>query len=878
MFRHLLLSISLISLCLLTTGCNNEKHFINDTNYLSKVENDFAEKKTILKNEKLFNIFNENISIEEKEALQFLYAYMTLSDIADHSGEYFLDNIRLSFKIREASSWGKNIPEDIFRHFVLPIRVNNENLDNSREYIQNELWPRVKHLSMYDAVLEANHWCHEKAIYTPSDSRTSSPLATIKTAYGRCGEESTLLVAVLRAIGIPARQVYTPRWAHTDDNHAWVEAWVDGEWYFLGACEPEPVLNLGWFNSPASRGMLMHTKVFGSYSGKEEKMIETANYTEINIIENYADKASVTVTVKDDTGNAVEGANVEFKIYNYAEFFTVYKQKSNTKGQVSLSAGIGDMLVYASYGDKFGLRKVSFGKDKTVDIILGLNINDAYSENMVIVPPAENAKIPSVTEEQRKENDIRMHQEDSIRNAYLSTFPNKESINKFAKENNLNYEDIEGFIVKSRGNYAEIMRFLSNSSQNKMSRRAIELLKSITDKDLRDTPCSVLEDHLYNTPEDSNTEYVLCPRVANELLTSYRSFLQKEIPESLKGKFTSDPQTLVKWCSDSITIRNDLNKGGAPTSPIGTWKCRVVDSQSREIFFVAAARSLNIQAWKDPVTGNIYYIYNGKTNQVDFEVSETSETPEGTLKATYKPIPRLDNPKYYTHFTISKYEDGSFKLLNYPENATWSSLLKNGLKIEEGFYMLTTGSRVANGSVMSNVSFFTVEKDKETRIELTMRDNAEEIRVIGNFNSELKYTDVTTKTETSILSTTGRGYFVIGILGPGQEPTNHALKDIEIKKEEFEKWGRKMILLFPDEKSYNKFSPTDFPNLPSNIVYGIDTNNAIRNEISQNMKLPNGGHLPIFIIGDTFNRVVFQIDGYTIGTGEQIITTINGLL
>lgn len=878
MFRHLLLSISLISLCLLTTGCNNEKHFINDTNYLSKVENDFAEKKTILKNEKLFNIFNENISIEEKEALQFLYAYMTLSDIADHSGEYFLDNIRLSFKIREASSWGKNIPEDIFRHFVLPIRVNNENLDNSREYIQNELWPRVKHLSMYDAVLEANHWCHEKAIYTPSDSRTSSPLATIKTAYGRCGEESTLLVAVLRAIGIPARQVYTPRWAHTDDNHAWVEAWVDGEWYFLGACEPEPVLNLGWFNSPASRGMLMHTKVFGSYSGKEEKMIETANYTEINIIENYADKASVTVTVKDDTGNAVEGANVEFKIYNYAEFFTVYKQKSNTKGQVSLSAGIGDMLVYASYGDKFGLRKVSFGKDKTVDIILGHNINDAYSENMVIVPPAENAKIPSVTEEQRKENDIRMHQEDSIRNAYLSTFPNKESINKFAKENNLNYEDIEGFIVKSRGNYAEIMRFLSNSSQNKMSRRAIELLKSITDKDLRDTPCSVLEDHLYNTPEDFNTEYVLCPRVANELLTSYRSFLQKEIPESLQTEFTSDPQTLVKWCSDSITIRNDLNKGGAPTSPIGTWKCRVVDSQSREIFFVAAARSLNIQAWKDPVTGNIYYIYNGKTNQVDFEVSETSETPEGTLKATYKPIPRLDNPKYYTHFTISKYEDGSFKLLNYPENATWSSLLKNGLKIEEGFYMLTTGSRVANGSVMSNVSFFTVEKDKETRIELTMRDNAEEIRVIGNFNSELKYTDVTTKTETSILSTTGRGYFVIGILGPGQEPTNHALKDIEIKKEEFEKWGRKMILLFPDEKSYNKFSPTDFPNLPSNIVYGIDTNNAIRNEISQNMKLPNGGHLPIFIIGDTFNRVVFQIDGYTIGTGEQIITTINGLL
>ena len=237
MFRHLFFSISLVSACLLSTGCDSEKHFINNPDYLSKVENDFAGKKAVIKSGNLFDIFSKNLTTEEKEALQFLYAYMPLSDIADHSGDYFLENVRLSLNVREESSWGKNIPEDIFRHFVLPISVNNENLDNSREYFQKELWPRVKDLSMLDAVLETNHWCHEKANYTPSDIRTSAPLATIKTAYGRCGEESTLLVAALRGVGIPARQVYTPRWAHTDDNHAWVEAWVDGKWNFLGACE-----------------------------------------------------------------------------------------------------------------------------------------------------------------------------------------------------------------------------------------------------------------------------------------------------------------------------------------------------------------------------------------------------------------------------------------------------------------------------------------------------------------------------------------------------------------------------------------------------------------------------------------------------------------
>ena len=35
--------------------------------------------------------------------------------------------------------------------------------------------PRLKGLSMHDAVLEVNHWCHEKVNYQPADARTSAP-------------------------------------------------------------------------------------------------------------------------------------------------------------------------------------------------------------------------------------------------------------------------------------------------------------------------------------------------------------------------------------------------------------------------------------------------------------------------------------------------------------------------------------------------------------------------------------------------------------------------------------------------------------------------------------------------------------------------------
>ena len=259
---------------------------------------------------------------------------------------------------------GKKVPELLFRHFVLPMRVNNEPLDSSRAIFFQELKGRVKGLSMQQAILEVNHWCHEHVTYEPSDARTSSPLQSMRTGRGRCGEESTYTVSALRAIGIPARQVYTPRWAHTDDNHAWVEAWADGKWYFLGACEPEPVLNLAWFNAPASRAMLMHTRAFGDYEGPEEVMLRTNNFTEINLIDNYGSTGRIDFSVLDAKGKPVQDAKVDFKIYNYAEYYTAVTKYTDKKGQTFLSAGRGDMLVWASKNGHYGYAKVSFGKDK----------------------------------------------------------------------------------------------------------------------------------------------------------------------------------------------------------------------------------------------------------------------------------------------------------------------------------------------------------------------------------------------------------------------------------------------------------------------------------------------------------------------------------
>jgi hypothetical protein len=881
--KHL---FTLLFTLLVWTSCNNQQHFITDAAYRAEVENDFQAKQAALPNGDLFAVFNDQMTPEEREALTFMYAYMPIGDITDYSGDFYLKNIRSSFQARNEMPWGDSIPEDIFHHFVLPVRINNENLDESRMVFFDELKDRVKGLSLYDAVLEVNHWCHEKVIYTPSDGRTSSPLASVKTAYGRCGEESTFTVAALRSVGIPARQVYTPRWAHTDDNHAWVEAWVNGKWYFLGACEPEPVLNLGWFNGPAYRGMLMHTKVFGKYNGPEDVMERTDGYTEINVIDNYAPSAKAVITVTDANGKPVKDALVEFKIYNYAEFNSVARKKTDADGKCSLSAGKGDMLVWASKDGKFGYSKVSFGKDGEVTIALNKKPGDVETIALDIIPPVDGSIPAEVTPEQKEANAKRLLEEDAIRNKYVATFYTEEKAEALAKELGIDPMKTEDFMIGSRGNWMEIEKFLRETPAEKRA-QAMALLDVVSAKDLRDTPASVFADHLNNTPAVQSewfNEYIMNPRVANEFLTPYKSFFAANIEPSLAKQAVENPQALVDWVKNNVSINDALNAQRIPIMPMGVWKSRIADKGSRNIFFVAVARSLGIPARIEPVARKIQYFKDNAWVDVDFEAAVQTTAKQGKVIASYQPIKAL--PKYYSHFTIAKVlPNGTLQTLNFERGGnvdmglgdTWSGLLKKPLSMDEGNYMLVTGTRMANGSVLAEIEFFNVEADKTTPIQLEMRESKDEIQVIGNFNSENKFKRADNGEETSLLATTGRGYYIVALLGSRQEPTNHAMRDIAAVKKELEDWGRGIVLLFPDEKGYKNFDPKEFGDLPGTITYGLDIDGAIQKEMATAMKLQNANTLPIFLIADTFNRVVFVSQGYTIGLGEQLMKVIHKL-
>ncbi|MDR2928789.1 MAG: Ig-like domain-containing protein [Cytophagaceae bacterium] len=877
-------------------GCANvqEKHFITDADYRSRVSEQFNHRKTLAegRTEQLFAVFeNPELKLEEREALQFLYAYMPLNDLADYSGDFFLRQVQTAFAAREHFAWGKTVPEDVFRHFVLVYRVNNEDLDDARTVFFNELKDRIAGMTMKDAALEVNHWCHEIVTYRGTDGRTSAPLALKRTSWGRCGEESTFAVTALRAVGIPARQCYTPRWVHTDDNHAWVEVWIDGKWHYMGACEPEPELNIAWFDVPVKRAMMVHTNVFGQYRGAEQKNTETPLYSVINLLSNYTATKTLEVVVVDTDNNPVKGAKVKFKVYNYAELYPIAETTTDSNGKASLVTGFGDLIVWASDGcvydsDKagaYGYIKVS-ANETSVTVMLNRRADEPFVETFELVPPPEQ-KIAEIAPEKRALNAKRFAQEDSIRNAYMATFINEQSAKalldeKSITDNNLRKE-LTRYLMLSQGNYAEIAAFIRK--ENVESPYFLPFLASLTEKDLRDTPESILADHFnagvkellipnHTETVDFLARYVLSPRIERELLRSWRSFLVKKI-EAIKTEHIT-ATNIINWIKENITVVDSENYYNCPLSPRGVYELRHADSRSRNIFFVALCRAAAIPARLEPATEKPQYFVDGQWTEATFETAVVEQSAKALL--TFNNFDKnIVKPQYYMHYTLARFDGDDFVTLDYESDAAFKKLPVT-IILAHGFYRLMIGSRANDGSVTVNTSYFTLDsslKGVPKKVTITLPEPAGKMQIMGivDMNTRIDMTDGSFSTLKELSK--GQGA-TICFIDPWKEPSKHVLQDLPAFRDELETWNGAIVFMIPDDKALNSFDASAFKNLPAQSVFGIDANRTLLKGVANTLQIDSGENFPLTLFLNSNGGILFHSEGYRIGIGENIVKTI----
>ncbi|WP_458122233.1 transglutaminase-like domain-containing protein [Paenibacillus sp. Z6-24] len=870
---------------------------------------EWKRQQAVKREQSLFSVFDEPLTDEEQLLLQFIYAYMPLHDLADYDGAFFLRHVRQALHVRREMPWGASIPDEIFVNFVLPYRVNNENMDDSRQVIYTELADRVRLLPMVQAILETNYWCHERATYTGTDIRTVSPLTIMRTALGRCGEQSTLAVTALRSIGIPARQCYTPRWAHCDSNHAWVEAWADGQWHYLGACEPEPVLDEGWFRLPARRAMLVNTRVPADYNGPEEVCSSHPWYTEINMLDRYAPVQPVTVYTVDEQGERLP-AEVQFQLYNAAEFYPLVTMRTDSTGRAQLTTGYGDLLIHARAGQRWGETFCYAAVESEITVTLSTAAFAEGSMHWEMVPPpappVDEGPVVLIADKQKHEQ--RIEECIAVRAAYETAFLTEEEAGTLAASLNLPADRLWTILQTARGNGRELTAFLEETAPENRQ-LALRMLESMRPKDWQDTFRPVLHDHLtgsrsyvmYTGQQELFDRYVLCPRVHFEMLAAYREYFQSLWSSEEQADYRLNPQQLAADLQAGIRLYNDVDRYAGMATPAGAHRLGVMDALSRDMMFVAAARSLGIPARLEPLQLYPQYWQDGSWQEAGFaphsEAEEVSgyrspgiaEDAANDIQISHPAAAREQSSRfsgkgqvilrlsaddaeeeagYYRNFTLARLEDGVYRTLHFPYGE--KEICSKPHEVVPGDYRLTTGTRLSDGSVAGRFTFFHVYPEQTTEVELVFRRQQMMMPLISCPLPD-SVIDRLPGTEPDAAHPAGS---IIAWLELEREPTKHLLREWSEQSEEWAGWGGPLYVFTANAQDQERI-PTD--RLPERMHMLVDDRLHALTGLKEVLEQVRGEQRPIVLVIDSHRQIRYCQQGYKLGTGNELLQVLGQL-
>ncbi|MDW2797710.1 transglutaminase domain-containing protein [Clostridium boliviensis] len=810
----------------------------------------------------------EGCSFEEQVLMKFLYGTMPLRDAGEYEFNVFLGFVRHSLMVYEQMEWCQEIPEDIFLHHILYYRVNTENIEDCRQFFYDKLIDRVKGLSVRDAVLEINYWCAENGTYESSDNRTISPVTVYKSGKGRCGEESTFAVTAFRSVGIPARQVYTPRWAHCDDNHAWVEVFVDGKWYFLGACEPEEVLNKGWFTNASSRALLVHTRTFSDYSGdtvneclgQEDLLVyynETATYAWTRFYE---------IQVLDEESNPVENALVSIEILNMAEYCSVASLVTDNQGKVTITIGLGDVHVWAGKGKLSCEAWISPEEEDHAVLYLRDENRKSFREVWIDTDVRAPRDYPmhtfKLTREQKQRNRDRINKANQVREERIAGY--------FREEDSVSSG--QNHILRlSAGNFDEIYRFMN---QDKNPDRKI-MLESLTIKDYKDASADILESHLNgaapyrkiweeNKKLDVYGKYILCPRILLEEMTDYRGFIDGFFGERQKEEFRRNPRAIWQYVKHNIGFEPKLDYKTIFSTPAGSLKLLQGNLLSQKILFAAICRTLGIPARINTVN------LEAEIYENDGFVSVTGED-EGAKPLTGekgKLLLHADTdivPVYYQTWTIGMKKDGQFITLDY-----------TGLKFNEGFlnldlapgeYRLVTSVRLPSGNQNASEYLFELKTDEVKTVSMRLRIGRMEDMlvdyVINDFEVNMKdHVGDHMVFASELMSEKAN---ILAVLSEGQEPTEHVLNEMLEQKDSLNALDAQIIFLLQGEDSLKNLTVQKVLKAIPGIKVGYFNFDEGVEPLARKVYV-DPEKLPLLIVTNPGLNAVYACSGYNVGS------------
>ena len=776
-------------------------------------------------------------------AMKYLYVTAPYSDLVNYSFEDIKDFAGHGLFLYNHLERVHALPEEMFLNYILDHRVNEEEVLPCRTLFWNALKDRIEGKNAKDAAIEVNYWCAEEATYHSGDDRTLPALTVYRRGYGRCGEESVFLVNALRSVGIPARQVYVPRWSHCDDNHAWVELWCDGKWYFTGACEPLMILNKGWFTNASSRAMMVHSRLFDLFPAEGEDVIgKEGAAVMLNQTARYAKVKTVTVQVTDHAGAPVKDAQVQFQVLNMGEYYPIAKAMTDENGNVSLVTGFGSVRVAAFRPDMEGFAQADVDTREQVNVKLILIGEAVAAEDwkaVDVIAPVDTPVNPDMpTPEQKAIGPRRLNEANQLR--------------REKKENWVN---------------PELTAFLAGEDEKELRQAMADVL---SEKDHTDCVCSVLEEHLaygkiyaqqYREADeyDLYINYVLNPRVEYELLRPYRKGILSFFTEEQKAAFRENPAEIWNYIRELITAYPYNERETVMETPYECLISGIGTERSQKVLFVAIARTLGIPARLNP--GSHVMEYWDKCQFVSVLKQEKWSA------ALYLKKEEGTQWNYYQNWTIGRLVGNEYASLDLTNRAWEGDTLE--LALIPGTYRIITTNRLPNGNQFSWEKTIIV-KDEEKHYETLRLREAQ----LGDMLERISLPEFEVKDADGGIVTcadlTRGGKKILMWLEESREPTEHILNEMLEHAEKFHQFETCIsFMIRTGEAKGDPLLAKVLKTFPKISVYYDSFEENI--ELLGRRMYVDPDKLPLILVTNGESVGIYATSGYNVGTGDMLI-------
>lgn len=789
---------------------------------------------------------------EEAVLLTYVMGTLPLSDLGDYGPAFFLGFVRHALRVREEFSWCRALPERLFLRDVLYPRINTEGLADCRDLFHGALADRVRGLALPEAILEVNRWCAEEATYRSTDDRTASPLAVFRCGWGRCGEESVFALTALRSVGIAARQVYAPWWSHCDDNHAWVEAFDGTAWRFLGACEPEPVLDRGWFTGAASRAMMVHTRSFVQgpredwaflFPDAEEDGLNAEHGVAYETVTaRYARTKRITVTVRGTEGRPVPGTRVSCSILNMAGFLEIASRRTDRGGRAVLRLGQGSVRIEAESGGRYAETLLDAGRADAAELVLGEPARPGGTwEAFDFHAPADAPIHPGVlTPEQKRARRECLDRTSALRERKMV---------------------LHGHGTEERTDGGE-----------ELCARRRRVWETLTEKDraggvaeavLSDAEAAFEWEREFSPEVFENG--LLSPRVGLEPLFPWREELSATFSGAMRAELRAQPARVWDWVARNVREEGELYPS-LPGSPKGTFRLKAGNAEARKTLFCALCRSLGVPARLSPEDGIPEYFADGAFHPL-YGGAKTARltlaAPEGQ--------PGLSRQNY----TLARYTGSGYESLRTGDIPAGGCL---EIPLAAGRYRLLTVNRMPGGGQLAQKLDLWLSGQEERRVLLEFRQGktADMLERCALPPFSLK-TDGGAETEgAGVLERSPLS--LLCFLEVNREPTEHILNELREAAEKFRAVSGAcnvhLVLEGPECRGDPTLSRT-LAELPGAEVWYGDFPDAVP-ALARRMYV-DPDRLPLVLLADRNGDGLYACSGYNVGTAELLLRMIGEL-